>query len=302
MDILLNTLFTSGYVGSLFVLPSARTGGGRRDPTNGQLLTRDTPRVIKARVISVTVAAGASLAAVATLAKQCNPSLSTKDVALFLGLWKPGLTMRQLANLAALPLGCTMSLFAGPIYAKYLEKTLPGMQNWSFKYDVAGTLRHISGIRNYIAGPVTEEILFRSCIIGTAAMYGRSRKYLIFVTPLYFALAHAHHAYEYYVLGGRTRQSLQHGILRALFQTVYTTLFGWHAAFLYLRTGSLLPPVLSHVFCNIMGFPQLGEQLHDFPRRKWMILASYGIGMLAFSQSLWPLTKPSLFAGSQFWL
>lgn len=151
MDILLNTLFTSGYVGSLFVLPSARTGGGRRDATNGQLLTRDSPRVIKARITSVTLASVASLAAVATLAKQRNPSLSAKDVAVLLGLWKPDLTIRQFANLAALPLGCTMSLFAGPLYAMYLEKTLPGMQNWSFKHDVLGTLKRLTGIRNYVA-------------------------------------------------------------------------------------------------------------------------------------------------------
>jgi prenyl protein peptidase len=109
-------------------------------------------------------------------------------------------------------------------------------------------------------------------------------------TDLSDLIAHAHHAYEQYVLGGRSRSSLQQGILQArepvntvsyvtvlisnifhctVFQTFYTTLFGWHASFLYLRTASLLPPILSHIFCNIMGFPQLGEQLHNFPRRKW---------------------------------
>lgn len=151
MDILLNTLYTSGYVGSLFVLPSARTSGGRRDPTTGQLLTRDSSSVIKARIASVTVASVTSLAAVATLAKQRNPTLSTKDVAALLGLWKTGgITYRELANLIALPLGCTMSLFAGPLYAMFLEKTLPGMRNWSFKYDVLGTLKRLTGLRNYI--------------------------------------------------------------------------------------------------------------------------------------------------------
>jgi hypothetical protein len=150
MDILLNTLYTSGYVGSLFILPSARTGGGRRDPTTGQLLTRSSPNVIKARIASVTVTSIASLAAVATLAKQRNPNLAAKDIAVLLGLWKPGMSARQLANLVALPLGCTMTLFAGPLYAMFLEKTLPGMRNWSFKYDVVDTLKSLAGLRNYI--------------------------------------------------------------------------------------------------------------------------------------------------------
>lgn len=151
MDILLNTLYTSGYVGSLFAFPSARTGGGRRDPATGQLLTRDSPRVMKARIASVTVASLASLAAVATLAKQRNPSLSSKDLAVLLGLWKPDITARQLANLVALPLGCTMSLFAGPLYAMFLEGTLPGMRTFNFKRDVVGTLKRLPDIRNYIA-------------------------------------------------------------------------------------------------------------------------------------------------------
>lgn len=111
-----------------------------------------------------------------------------------------------------------------------------------------------------------------------------------------------------------------------VFQTLYTSLFGWHASFLYLRTGSLLPPILSHIFCNVMGFPQLGESLHDFPARKWgrdcfihrawgvelewslmtpliitVLLGTYALGVVAYSQTLWPLTQPSLFGGSLLW-
>lgn len=150
MDVLLNTLFTSGYVGSLFVLPSARTGGGRRDPKTKQLLVRDSPRVIKTRMASVTVASIASLAAVGALAKHRDPSLSTKDVAALLGLWKPKMTVREVAKLIALPLGCTMSLFLGPLYGLFLEKRLPGMRNFSFKIDVARTFKSLVGIRNYV--------------------------------------------------------------------------------------------------------------------------------------------------------
>jgi hypothetical protein len=46
-----------------------------------------------------------------------------------------------------------------------------------------------------------------------------------------------------------------------VFQLVYTTLFGWYASYLFLRTGSILPPILSHIFCNIMGLPPIFQNL-----------------------------------------
>ena len=52
-----------------------------------------------------------------------------------------------------------------------------------------------------------------------------------------------------------------------VFQLAYTSLFGFHCAYLFLRTGSLLPPTVSHVFCNIMGLPQYGTHMETFP--KW---------------------------------
>lgn len=151
MDILLNTLYTSGYVGSLFVLPSARTGGGRREPTTGRLLDRNSPKVMKTRIASVTIASVVSLAAAGALAKQQNPALSTKDVASLLGLWKSDLSPKQLANLVVLPLTCTASLFLGPLYALFLESSLPGMRNFNLKRDIVSTLKSLPGIRNYLA-------------------------------------------------------------------------------------------------------------------------------------------------------
>lgn len=53
-----------------------------------------------------------------------------------------------------------------------------------------------------------------------------------------------------------------------VFQTAFTTLFGFHCAFLFLRTGSLLPPILSHMFCNFMGLPGFGADLAAFPLKR----------------------------------
>ena len=53
-----------------------------------------------------------------------------------------------------------------------------------------------------------------------------------------------------------------------MFQLAYTSLFGFHCAFLLLRTGALLPSLLAHIFCNLMGLPQLGAHLAAFPARR----------------------------------
>lgn len=37
-------------------------------------------------------------------------------------------------------------------------------------------------------GPLTEELVFRSALIGTAWLHGRSWKHLVFITPLYFGI------------------------------------------------------------------------------------------------------------------
>ena len=53
-----------------------------------------------------------------------------------------------------------------------------------------------------------------------------------------------------------------------VFQLTYTSLFGFHCAYLFLRTGSIVPPTLSHIFCNVMGFPQYALHVRMFPSRR----------------------------------
>ena len=56
--------------------------------------------------------------------------------------------------------------------------------------------------------------------------------------------------------------------IRTVIQLAYTTLFGYHCAFLFLRTGSVYPPLSSHMFCNFMGLPQIVTELKLFPRKQ----------------------------------
>ncbi|KAJ7123988.1 hypothetical protein C8R43DRAFT_1031504 [Mycena crocata] len=96
-------------------------------------------------------------------------------------------------------------------------------------------------------------------------MGGARRGYMVAFSPLVFGLAHVHHAWETYNRYGRTQDALKRACFSALFQTTYTTFFGAHASFLFLRTSSLLPPFSAHVFCNIMGFPDVNADMARFP-------------------------------------
>lgn len=77
----------------------------------------------------------------------------------------------------------------------------------------------------------------------------------VFLTPVIFGLAHAHHAYEFRLQHPRVPPSAV--LLRVLFQLAYTTLFGAYATFLFVRAGSLPAVCAVHAFCNCMGLPQV---------------------------------------------
>ncbi|KWU41772.1 Abi-domain-containing protein, partial [Rhodotorula sp. JG-1b] len=230
---------------------------------------RNHPAVIRARLVAVSVASLASCASLPLLLARNDPfTYPTWRTAVPTALRLLGLGTRPSVKLILYPLGLTASLFAGSLYISWLASELPGQSgsrtwaDWRAKFD------GWRGLRTYILGPLTEEITFRSCIMAVSALGGWSPVKLVFLTPLWFGIAHVHHAWETYVAGGRTRQALMRGTLQSTFQFAYTTIFGWYAAFLFLRTGSIVPPFLAHVFCNIMGIPPLGWALQVWPEKK----------------------------------
>ena len=82
---------------------------------------------------------------------------------------------------------------------------------------------------------------------------------LIFMTPLYFGIAHVHHFYEFRLTHPDT--PLIPAMLRTVLQFSYTSLFGFFAAFVYLRTGNLAAVIIAHSFCNWMGLPRLSGKV-----------------------------------------
>ncbi|KAK4053236.1 CAAX prenyl protease [Microbotryomycetes sp. JL221] len=273
---------------------------------------RNDPAVIKSRLVAVTIATVVSLSSSihTIMSNSTKPHWSTILSLLGLGI-KPPLSslssssstttvIQRWTRLVCIPLGLTASLFFGSLYISWLTQSLPGQQ--------FGTWQHIKreyltwqGLRNFVWGPLTEEVVFRTCIVSMSSLSGMSRTQLVFVTPLYFGLAHVHHAYESYVNGGRTSQALKSSLLQTAFQFTYTTVFGWYASFLFLRTGSIVPPLLSHTFCNVMGLPPLAWALRAFPERQISLWTSYVVGMGTFTFGLWRWTEPGLYGGSLLW-
>lgn len=146
--------------------------------------------------------------------------------------------------------------------------------------------------------------MFRSCIIAVAHLANQSRRNMIFLSPLWFGvgeyLAHSPNlvlscvpcAQRTSTMVGKhstTSAELDQPSIKPLlnrvglltlhtdavihscsyglvFQLVYTTLFGWFAAYLFLRTSSIYTTCFSHIFCNFMGLPNVSGDIEQHPR------------------------------------
>lgn len=144
-------------------------------------------------------------------------------------------------------------LFAGPIFEYAVVDG--DWRDWVRLRGLGETLSSWIGYRNFVVGPVSEEIVWRSCMVSLHLLAHFSTKQIVFLTPLYFGIAHVHHLYEFRITHPQIPVVM--AILRSLFQFAYTSLFGFFAAFVFLRTGNLVSCVLAHTFCNWMGLPRL---------------------------------------------
>ncbi|UZJ51810.1 hypothetical protein CBS101457_001130 [Exobasidium rhododendri] len=316
-----SSLLTLSYVGGLYISTRTRIGAARSK--DGALLNKDDAVIVKSRLQTVTATTIASLLLTGSFIRHVafprdHPLLASLSTLRVLGVplpvpsllhsnilpFQPSLTLYTLHHVLPsliLPLLLTSSLFLGPLYVTYLDKKLPFQRNFSYESSIRSKFDNIWGIRNYIVGPLTEELVFRGCILALHSLAGFSKKQMIFLTPLYFGLAHLHHAYELYVKEGRTEQALKKSVLISSVQFGYTCVFGWYANFLFLRTGSILSPFVAHIFCNIMGLPNPFEAAEEHPERKWLIHSAHILGVASFASLLGQMTAPGLTGGSWFW-
>ncbi|KAL6231733.1 hypothetical protein BDW75DRAFT_219358 [Aspergillus navahoensis] len=294
----------------IYVLPFYVSPATRPSAT----LSRDAPSVIRTRIRAVTLSCLICSLAVLWLIVAKDES-SVSHALNLMGWWPISFTdiFRSLF--------LTAILFTGPLFERGVAEG--EWRDWFRRARISETLGGWIGWRNYIAGPITEEVMFRSAIIPLHLLARVNPGCIVWVAPLYFGVAHVHHFYEFRLTHPDT--SIIAAVLRSLFQFAYTTVFGWYATFVYLRTGSLFAVILIHTFCNWCGLPRLwgrveaavpmGPTLNRGKEDSERSLEySYGqlgivwtvayylllvVGAIGFGYSLWPLTK-SLHALAEF--
>jgi prenyl protein peptidase len=235
------------FVGLLYVSSS-----GRKD--------RDSDEAIKARFVSVFAACIVSGLVVWAI-------LPSRSFWSEVGVLIPRGLVRAL-----LPVLATLVLFLGPLVQWYLSDP----DDWSLT-QVSRSLRRAKLIaaRNFVVAPICEEWAFRACMCPLLRAAGFSFLQCVVIPPLLFGVAHAHHVVL--MLRGRSLASV---VATVVFQVFYTTLFGSMASFFFLVSGSIVGPIISHSFCNMMGFPDmLGAKQHQ---HKWILFALYLFGLVWF--------------------
>ncbi|KZF21294.1 hypothetical protein L228DRAFT_249099 [Xylona heveae TC161] len=233
---LLSVLYTLCYV-----IPFYLSASTRPSPQ----LSRDAPSVVRARIRAVTLSC--VLSALLTVYVAMDYGKSTLSNALRLMGWWP---VAPLEIAKALLL--TAVLFVGPLFESGIVEG--GWRDWIRISTLTDTMGNWIGWRNYVAGPVSEELVFRSCLIPLHLLAKVSPGRIVFLTPLYFGIAHIHHFYEYKLTHPYT--PLLPALLRSVVQFSYTSIFGFYATFLFLRTGSFPAVVVVHSFCNWCGLPR----------------------------------------------
>jgi hypothetical protein len=221
---LINSALTFGYVLPLYFTKYTRLSFSRstenendQSPSKGASeRLRDDPAVIKARMLSVFVSTMASLClmhrvVVAGQSQEFDVSSpSSHAFVIYMHFsqrgWATttahlGFYVRGRDLLACL---VTPVLFLGPLYARYLSRNLPFMARWTFNKQVTDIFNWIF-IRNYIVvrtsltilsessnlavpiqGPISEEVVWRSCLIVAYRLAGASNTLMVFFTPLSF--------------------------------------------------------------------------------------------------------------------
>lgn len=254
--LLCGLLFTAFFVAPFYLSPTLRTSS---------LNSRDSPTVIKARVRAVALTCLASTV-VAVYVLVSYGHASPRDVLRLFAVWPINLIdcAKTLCLLAV--------LFVGPLYESIIVDGI--WTEWSFAYIADKFFADLRCFRNHVVAPWAEEWVFRSLFISLYLLAKVSPTRIVFLTPIVFGAAHIHHIFEFVRDNSKPGRNIPFGkvlligIARSFFQFAYTSLFGFFAAFVYLRTGNVFATITAHTFCNIMGFPRVtgkvGQHADDY--------------------------------------
>ncbi|WOL01602.1 hypothetical protein Cni_G10319 [Canna indica] len=215
-----------------------------------------------------------------------------------------GIRSDHLWNSVVLPLLLTSLLYAGSFVSKTWKlissKKEEGGENFCYGLEICGQrfmdwvcahARNVMAWRNYVVAPFTEELVFRACMIPLLLCGGFGTYTIIFLSPVFFSLAHLNHFLELYC---QQRYCFMKAFLIVGLQLGYTVIFGWYASFFFIRTGNLIPPIVAHIFCNVMGLPVLWSR-----RTKGTATVAAAAGLICFLWLLFPATNPDMYNDSR---
>ena len=87
-------------------------------------------------------------------------------------------------------------------------------------------------LRNLVVGPLSEELVFRACLVPLLLSADFSLAFAVGISPLFFGLAHLHHLHRRVT---HDHVPFASALATSLFQLAYTTLFGAYAVTSFLR-------------------------------------------------------------------
>ncbi|KAJ8723832.1 hypothetical protein PYW07_007812 [Mythimna separata] len=263
---------TISYVASLYVWRSS--------------LSRDHPSTIKRRFFSVSV-----MMLLAPFLVQyfiTEESLSKGDLYEHLGLRWSGIIPAMIS-----PLILTATLFLGPLTMQFLSgiwKLYAEPMYWLSSW------QDLVWVRNHFMAPLSEEWVFRACMIPLLIQCVDPMT-AVFAGPLLFGIAHFHHMFEQMKAGFEFKTAL----MISTFQFMYTSLFGAYSAYLFVRTGHFVAPLVAHMFCNHMGFPNFAEISEFPPLQRVLIVCNFLLGFGLWCFMLNPLTSPDIYDNRLHW-
>ncbi|XP_023294298.2 CAAX prenyl protease 2 [Lucilia cuprina] len=247
---------------------------------------RDHPATVKRRFLSVTVVMFISPIFVYKFSSgELLEKVAFNDL---LGLRWPGLIMA-----IVVPYLLTMLLFLGPLCVELQNDTLKVFLDMDFW---KSNFKNILWIRNHVMAPLSEEFVFRACMM-PLILQSFTPVTAVFITPLFFGVAHIHHIVERLSMG----MEFSTALIMSLSQLTYTTLFGFYSAYLFARTGHFVAPFLVHAFCNHMGLPDLQDLWQQHLWKRIFLIICYFVGFIAWIIVLPLATEPELYRNNIFW-
>ena len=179
----------------------------------------------------------------------------------------------------------SVSRFGRVFYAVYLNPTVSALLH------PINDSERWTRLRNFIVAPVTEEIVFRACMVPVLRSTGMTTARVAVTAPLFFGFAHGHHA----LVKLRQNQGLHSVVLETIFQFTYTSVFGAYVSYAFLLTGSLVAVTACHAFCNAMGLPDVSFLSSSSPlhHHHLLLLSTFIIGMIGFIAGMVTFDLPS---------